>query len=89
MKETVIDNKSGLYTIFLERLKKLDEGTNKEIISFPDLSQRLCPIFAITKQQCFDILMLLKEFGFIEIVPYHGIKIKKSGTIIKASCIFP
>jgi type II restriction/modification system DNA methylase subunit YeeA len=39
--------------------------------------EKLCRNFSITKRECWEILFLLKEVGFVEIVPFHGIKLNK------------
>lgn len=69
--------KKGLYSIFLRRLQEAKESSRKEIIPFPVIFEKLCRNFSIAKQECWDILFLLRDVELIEIVPYHGIKILK------------
>jgi len=70
------DNICFIYNIFIRRLKKLREDCGKkEIIPFPRIFERLCLLFSINKEECWNILFSLRDTGFIQIVPYHGIKI--------------
>jgi len=69
--------KPGLYGIFFRRLKEMKESSNSEIIRFPSLFKKLCRNFSISKEECWSVLFTLREFGLIEIVPYHGIRIKE------------
>ena len=66
---------TGLYGILFQRLGELRKQHHKEIISFPHLFEKLCRNFSISKKQCWELLFLLREFGLIEIVKGHGIKI--------------
>lgn len=66
----------GLYEVLFERLEKLDKEYPKDIIPFKTVFERICPNFSISKQQCWDLLFLLKGIGVVEIVPFHGIKFK-------------
>jgi uncharacterized membrane protein len=65
----------GLYSLFLKRLCEIK--TNKKIIPFPLVIHKICSNFSITKGECLEILLILKDFGFIEIHSGHGIKILK------------
>lgn len=67
--------KSGLYSIFLKRLKKIEIRPNK-IIKFPEIFQTVCCNFKMTKEECWDVLFMLNEFGLIQIVPFNGIRLK-------------
>jgi hypothetical protein len=77
-----VNKKQGLYFIALQRLEELNvECRNKswksdKIIPFPKVFEKLCVTFSIPKEVCWEVLFLLREFGFIEIIPYHGIKLK-------------
>jgi hypothetical protein len=64
----------GLYALALARLKELESPLNK-IIRFPRVFEKLCATFSITKRQCWEILFIFRDLGFIEIVPHHGIRI--------------
>jgi hypothetical protein len=65
----------GLYTLFLDRLKALQKELNKDILPFPDVRKAICPAFSINKDYCWELLYLAREFGLIEIVPFHGIRL--------------
>ena len=67
--------KTGLYSIFLKRLKKLEKHPNK-IIKYPSVFQEIGTIFHMTKEESWDVLFMLNEFGLIEIVKFCGIRLK-------------
>ena len=73
----------GLYTLFLQRLGEAKKIAKKDIIPFPDLYQKLCPAFSIKKPQCFELLQMLRDFGIIEIVPFHGVRLKGDNSVSK------
>jgi len=66
--------KSGLYSIFLDRLKELKPNSSGTI-RFPVVFEKLCASFQITKKQCWDILFMFRDFGLIEIIKGQGIKV--------------
>lgn len=66
---------TGLYFIALERISKLDKSKDN-IIRFPKVFEKLCSTFCITKKDCWEVLLTFRDIGFIEIVPYQGIKMK-------------
>lgn len=68
--------RTGLYQIFLRRLKEVKIASRKDIVPFPVIFEKLCLNFSITKAECWEILFLLRDAGFVEIIPYHGIKIE-------------
>ena len=65
----------GLYSILFRRLQELKQSSKKEIISFSDVFEKLCRNFSISKKECWEVLFIIREVGFIEIVPFHGIKV--------------
>ena len=65
----------GLYNLALIRIKGLEEVKGK-IIPFPEIFQKICRSYSIKKKEAFEILFILRDFDMIEIVPYHGVKIK-------------
>ncbi len=69
------NNSFGLYRLLFERLNELKTKYHKEIISFPHLFEKICRNFSINKKQAWELLFILREFGFIEIIAGHGIKI--------------
>ena len=67
---------TGLYGLFLERLAQAKTSCKKEIIPFPVVFEKLCLNFSITKPKCWEVLFLLRDTGFIQIVAGHGVKLK-------------
>ncbi|MHA1703922.1 MAG: hypothetical protein ACTSWK_16835 [Promethearchaeota archaeon] len=67
--------KQGLYGLLFQRLNELKEKSRKEIISFPDVFEKLCRNFSMTKKQAWEILFLLQDFGLIQVITGHGIKV--------------
>lgn len=65
----------GLYGKLIQRLHEVHKEYRKDIIPFPHIFEKLCRNFSITKKECWEILFLLRDVGFIEIIPFHGIKI--------------
>lgn len=72
-----IKRNCGLYAILLERLNRLPKHGKMGIIKFPDVFMMICGRFHISKQQAWDLLLLLHEFGIIELLPYHGVRVLK------------
>jgi len=70
-------NKSrfGLYSLALERIKEC-ERVKKQIISFPEIFEKLCRGFSITKKEAWELLFILRDFDLIEIKKFHGVVIK-------------
>ena len=66
----------GFYLLALNRLKEL-EGVNRKIIPFPRVFEKICSSFQVSKGFAWELLFLFSELGFVEIVPFHGIRIKK------------
>ena len=66
----------GLYNLVLYQLSELQEG--RRIIPFPDVFQRLGTLFHLRKAQIWEVLFILRDFGFLEVVRGHGIKIKSN-----------
>lgn len=64
----------GLYNLALIRIEECKNS--KDIIPFPKIFQKLCRSFSISKKEAWEVLFILRDFGFIEIVPYHGIVLK-------------
>ncbi len=67
----------GLYTIFFKRLEEVQKKTKSDILPFPEVFEKLCRNFSITKRECWEVLFLLKDTGFIEIIAFHGIKLRR------------
>lgn len=66
---------SGLYFIALKRLNKLDKS-KEGVIRFPKVFEKLCCTFMIKKKECWEMLLMFRDLGFVEIVPFQGIKIR-------------
>jgi len=77
MQEEIIRSRTGLYNILFKRLEELRVKTpsKSDIISFPDIFEKLCRNFSITKPQCWDVLFLLRDVGLVEIITGHGVKL--------------
>lgn len=80
MKKLILANKpKGFYTNFLLRLKKIElsvkSNSKKSYIPFPIIFERSFGASGITKEHAWEILFLMEEFGFIKVIPFHGIKL--------------
>lgn len=60
---------------FMRKLVKTRDSCRKEIIPFPPLFEQICRNFSMTKAESWDILFMLNDFGLIELVPGHGVKV--------------
>ena len=70
-------NELFIEVLVLKRLRDLRfRRAEEQIIRFPELFSRICTIFCITKEEAWAVLRSTEEKGLIEIVPFHGIKIK-------------
>lgn len=70
----LIPKSEGL--LWFEMLKDLDSIKNKkEIIPFPLVFQKICSRFSMKKSKAWNCLFFLAEFGLIDIIKYHGIKL--------------
>jgi hypothetical protein len=74
--------RTGMYSLMLNRLSQLEKSGNSKIIRFPTLFENICRNFSISKQQCWELLFLLSEFGLIEIVPFQGVKILRDPNFV-------
>ncbi len=64
-----------LEQLVYQRLKA-SNGSLHEIIKFPAFFSKVCPIFCLTKEQAWTVLRAMEESGMVEIVPYHGVRVK-------------
>lgn len=69
---------TGLYLLALQRIEELRSNNNSRIIRFPRVFEKLCSSFCITKSQAWELLFLFHELGFLEVVPYQGVRVKVS-----------
>jgi hypothetical protein len=77
MKKETIANKDrafGLYGLAFERIKQCK--SNNSIIAFPDVFEKLCRSFSIKKKEAWELIFVLRDFGFIEVVRFHGVIVK-------------
>ena len=58
-----------IYSLFLKRLSEIKKKNG--LIPMSSIFLKICRNFSITKKQCWEILFLLNETGFIKI---HGVK---------------
>jgi hypothetical protein len=65
----------GLYGLFVRRLLAVQKSTRKKIIPFPALFEKLCRNFSMSKKECWEVLYLLRDFGFIEVICGHGVRV--------------
>lgn len=66
----------GLYGLFYKRIREIRFMSNKGIIPFRVVFQKLCSCFSIPKKECWEVLFIIRDMGLIEIVPYHGIRVR-------------
>jgi hypothetical protein len=67
----------GLYGLVLKRIIKLEVDPKTKIVRFPDVFECLCKSMQISKNEAWEILFLLNDLGFLKIVPYQGVILKK------------
>jgi len=67
-------DKLSISGIAIERMKKLPK-TNDDIIRFPNVFHKICSSLQISKKDAWELLFQLQKEGYIQIVPYQGIKI--------------
>jgi hypothetical protein len=64
----------GIYCIILERINSL-KTRDSEIISFPRVFAKLCSSLQLNKSQAWELLLLLRDCGWIRVVFGHGVVI--------------
>jgi hypothetical protein len=68
----------SIENLVLKRIRDLGQPIfPNQIIRFPMVFSKICPIYCLTKGQAWTILKRLEQHGLIEVVPYQGIKITK------------
>lgn len=65
------------YGLFLARLDELKESLKTDILPYPQVYEKLCRNFSISKQLCKRILHKLSMHGYIEFVNSKGIRLSK------------
>jgi hypothetical protein len=80
-KEKIILSSREDGLLWFEMLKILSTiRTKNGIISFPNYFEQICRKFSIKKSKAWNCMFFLVEFGLIEIVSCHGIRLKYSVT---------
>lgn len=81
MKKEIVINKpqcKGLYGSLIEKLSNLNSNPQikrrGEYLNIRSIRAKICPGFSINKNQFMEILLMLKDLGFVEIAP-NGIKV--------------
>lgn len=67
-----------LWTEMLNYLNLLNKKSYHSYIPFSELFEGLCRKFSIKKAKAWNCIFFLKEFGFIEVVRFRGIKLTYS-----------
>ena len=71
--------KLSIEDLVFTRLKELEHPLHPgQIMRFPIIFAKICPILCLTKDQAWLVLKELQKSGKIEIVPYQGVRIKNS-----------
>jgi hypothetical protein len=61
-----------------QKLKEI-RPNRRGVISFPNIRQRICPLFSLKKRLCHKLLMYFRKENRIEYVHCRGIRITKKG----------
>jgi hypothetical protein len=64
-----------LWTEMLEYLYLLNKKNHNSYIPYKNLFECICRKFSIKKAKAWNCIFFLREFGFIEIVRFKGIKL--------------
>ena len=64
----------GLYGLAMARIESC--SAHNGLIRFPDIFSKLCRSYSISKREAWDVLGVLRDFGLIEIVAGHGVRLK-------------
>ena len=68
----------SIENMVFKRIKDLGQPIfPNQIIRFPMVFSKICPIYCLTKGQAWTILKRLEQHGLIEVVPYQGIRIRR------------
>lgn len=66
----------NLNQLVMQRIRTLESGSSG-IIRFPKVFYKLCSSLQLPKKQAWQLLFDLQKTGYIEIVPYQGVRVKK------------
>ena len=74
-----LEERTGLWTLYLKRLHELKTSitynSQSDYIPYNVVAEGLCRNFSIKKQTLFELLAFLKELGFVELSCGHGVKL--------------
>jgi hypothetical protein len=63
----------------MDRLKeaetKIKPNSKKIYVPFPVVFEKVCRAFSITKKEAWMALFTLYDFGYIEVIRGHGVKL--------------
>lgn len=75
--------RSSLDKLFIERLadlyKSIPLNSRRNYIPFPLVFEKICRSFQIKKVDAMTLLFEMQTEGYLEIIKFHGVKIKKRG----------
>jgi hypothetical protein len=75
--EMLRKKKLSIEDLVFTRLQELKHPFHdNQIIRFPVVFAKICPILCLTKEQAWLVLKELQDSEKIEIVPYQGVRIK-------------
>ena len=61
-------------------------GRGEDIIRFPIVFSRVCPPYSLKKRHAWTILVALGKKGYLEVVPFHGIRLRRRAHGCDSSC---
>jgi hypothetical protein len=70
-----------LERLVLKRLLEVPSSPKSGIIRFPAVFEKLCRNFSIAKKDCWELLLILRNSGLIEVVPNQGVRILHSSAL--------
>jgi hypothetical protein len=64
------------------RLRSMKAGSWRRpgIISFPHVFSVICPPYSLSKEHAWAILLTLERKGWLELIPYHGVRLCGNNT---------
>lgn len=70
----LLDNKEELNISYVA-INELNLYGKNNIIPFPKVYKKICPLLKKSKNEARLILCELERKGFIKIIPFHGVKV--------------
>lgn len=77
-------SEAWLERLVLKRLLEIRSSPKSGIIRFPDVFEKICRNFSISKKEAWELLFILKMGGVIEIVANQGIRILHANALRSA-----